>query len=150
MDKNSLKESQVKRQETALIPELLAYEKCTDLEKSEIILRNGSRIFLSPQDISKGIDTISQIAKGILEIKTIREQGELAVKMIHTEILRINVESEKEIQKMETEGKIWNEKFDRKIQLFLTTIDKIENSRMLTDDLKKVILDNLGLLLNEK
>ena len=89
---------------------------------------------LSPEDKSRlvqgGIEITTNVAEGVIDIIKIRETGEQKVAEIHAQIESIVRQAKVNIEKMEKEHAHWNERFDKRKNLFLESIHLIESRNL--------------------
>ena len=101
---------------------------------------------LSQEDKSRlvqgGIEITKNVAEGVIDIIKIRETGEQKVAEIHAQIESIVRQAKVNIEKMEKEHAHWNERFDKRKNLFLESIHLIE-SKNLSPAEKQAYLDVL-------
>ena len=92
--------------------------------------------------VQGGIEITKNVAEGVIDIIKIREGGEQKVAEIHAQIESIVRQAEVNIERMEKEHAHWNERFDKRKNLFLESVHLIE-SKNLSPGEKQAYLDVL-------
>ncbi len=126
---------------------------------SEALVKKQPNQPATPQKSSKKTDKSSTISKiaikhsaelvallgdiihGRIEIAQIEAQTDAQVRLIAAEMKKIWDETNASINKMEAEGRVWAEKFDKKHQALLDVIQRIEMHPEWSDALKQCIIN---------
>lgn len=143
MQINNLPTSKKKREIPVLSPEIVSVKPQKNLNDSDIniiTLPGGDRIEVNSEHINSVIQIGAKIIDGIVNIATIREQGQQQVNIIRAEIEKIWAEADVESKKKEAEKADWHKRFDKKKELFFEIINKIENNSKWNDNVKIEII----------